>query len=180
MGMSQEMEVLTSHDSQDWLTPPFYIELVREVLGEIDLDPASHPVSQEWIKAKECWTSKGLESLWDIGDRTRVFCNPPYGKTGSKSNQGLWSMFMHIEYSYKRIEEGILLINSTHGYSWYEDIWRLYPCCLLRERIKFLYPWNGEALESGQAKKGQTLVYFGDNIRKFNNVFKSHGRIILP
>lgn len=63
--MSQPMSILTSHQSQDWYTPPKYIELVREVLGTIELDPASDELPQEWIQAKNYWTKGSPEKRWN-------------------------------------------------------------------------------------------------------------------
>jgi len=36
--MSQPMQVLTSQQSVEWYTPLQYVEMVREVLGDIELD----------------------------------------------------------------------------------------------------------------------------------------------
>lgn len=175
--MTQPMSVLTSHASVEWYTPPQIIDLVREVLTEIDLDPASDPTPQKWIKANRIYNKDGLDLEWSA--RT-VFCNPPYGKiNGIGSNQGAWSSKMHIEYTYGNFGQGILLINSTHGYSWYEWITREHPVCQWRDRIRFIKP-DGTA--GGQAKRGQTFVYFGADPSRFIEVFgvESFGRILLP
>lgn len=182
MTQSQPMQVLTSHESQDWFTPPSYIELVKQVIGNIDLDPAGHHKAQEWINADMYWVVEGLRASWLVnGLPCRVFCNPPYGKNGGQSNQGIWSRKMDSEYELGHVIEGILLINSTHGYKWYEEIYNKYPCCLLKQRVRFWYIGeDGDLYEGGQAKRGQTFIYFGKNISKFVDVFKPHGRILLP
>ena len=36
----------------EWYTPAKHIELVRSVLGEIDLDPASHPFAQQTVRLR--------------------------------------------------------------------------------------------------------------------------------
>lgn len=51
--MNQDMEVRVSQTSTEWYTPLSYIKLVKEVLGEIDLDPASCKISQSYIKAND-------------------------------------------------------------------------------------------------------------------------------
>jgi ParB family chromosome partitioning protein len=172
--MQQAMAVLTSHETAEWYTPPKYVELARAVLGEIDLDPASDALPQTWIKAIRYYARgyDGLSRFW-FGN---IWLNPPYGKTGGKSNQAVWSAKMVDEYENGRITEGILLVNSTHGYKWYEELWTRYPVCLVRERIRFFKP---DGTEGGQAKRGQTFVYFGSNVERFAEVFSSIGRIIL-
>lgn len=172
--MSQPMSVLTSHESAEWYTPPYVIEMVRAVLMEIDLDPASSPVADKWIKANRYWTEDGLNRPWRA---TTVFCNPPYGKVDGKSCQAVWSEKMRQEYVAGHFEQGILLINSTHGYKWYEEIWERYTCCLARERIRFIKP---DCTVGGQAKRGQTFVYFGVYDTLFGHVFERLGRIIRP
>jgi len=44
--------VLTSSASDEWYTPPETIALAREVMGGIDLDPASSEMAQGWIQAE--------------------------------------------------------------------------------------------------------------------------------
>ena len=69
-----------SHNSgeTEWYTSSEIIELARSVLGQIDLDPASHPDAQKVIQAKLYFTAKenGLELEW-FG---RVWLNPPYAQ----------------------------------------------------------------------------------------------------
>ncbi len=62
----------------EWYTPQDYIEAARFVLGEIDLDPATHAVAQDWIQAKEFFTEQddGLTKEW----HGRVWLNPPYSR----------------------------------------------------------------------------------------------------
>jgi hypothetical protein len=59
----------------EWFTPAIWVERVREALGEIDLDPASHAIAQQTIRAKTFFTTadNGLKRSW-FG---RVWLNPP-------------------------------------------------------------------------------------------------------
>src|SRR5690242_5917141 len=136
MAQSQPMQIITSHQSQDWYTPPYIVDAVREVLGRITLDPASSAVPQQWIKADWFYgiEDDGFALEWDA---KTVFLNPPYGKTAGSSNQAAWSGAMVERFLLGQFEQGILLINSTHGYKWYEELWTRYTVCLARERIKF-------------------------------------------
>ncbi len=65
-----------SHDGDEWSTPPEVIESARQVLGTIDLDPATNPTAQGWIRATRIFTKteNGLLHPW----RGRVWLNPPY------------------------------------------------------------------------------------------------------
>ena len=78
-----ELKARANHLAQgtgavEWYTPQDYVEAARFVLGAIDLDPASAPRAQEWIKAKTFFTEQddGLTKEW----RGRIWLNPPYTK----------------------------------------------------------------------------------------------------
>lgn len=174
-GMSQAMSVLVSYETAEWYTPPEFIGMVRRVLGRIDTDPATCAMANTWIKAPVCFTSEndGLSQSW----HGTVFLNPPYGKTDGKSNQDIWSKKLEAEFLSGNTTEAILLVNSTHGYKWYEYLWHRYPVCKVTDRIRFIKP---DGSVGGQAKRGQTFVYFGNNVEKFQEVFQSIGRLIYP
>lgn len=60
----------------EWYTRPEIIDLDREVLGQIDVDPASNEIAQEWIKADTFFTedTNGLDKHW----KGKVWVNQPY------------------------------------------------------------------------------------------------------
>jgi hypothetical protein len=64
-----------SMDNPEWFTPTAYVEAAREVLREIDLDPASHPDANKIVRAREFYRDSGEARSW-FG---RVFVNPPGG-----------------------------------------------------------------------------------------------------
>lgn len=175
MSQSQPMTILASHKEVEWYTPEEpYIKMVREVLGDIELDPASNEMANGWIKATSFYTEKedGLKQEWKA---QTVFLNPPYSKTAGKSNQAVWSQKMADEFRAGNFKEGILLVNTTNGYGWYEDLYRAYPVCLVRERIRFI---NEAGVQGGQAKRGQTFVYMGAEEDRFRAVFQRIGRCL--
>lgn len=173
--MRQDMAVLTSHQSEEWYTPSRYVDLARRVLGVITLDPASDAYPQQWIRAETFWTKadSGLERDW-FG---KVWLNPPYGKDAGRSLQKVWSDKLACEVETGRVDEAVLLVNSKHGYKWYEDLWRKYAVCCAQERIRFIRPDGSDA---GQAKCAQTFVYFGPNRKRFEQVFSVIGRVLMP
>jgi hypothetical protein len=173
--MSQPMRLLTSHVTEEWYTPPSFVELARLVMGGIDLDPASNATAQAWVQAARYYDERanGLNFDW----HGRVWLNPPYGKTNGKSNQEVWSKRLEYEYTRGHVQAGVLLVNSTHGYKWYEQLWLRWPVCLVRDRIRFIKP---DGTQGGQAKRGQTFVYFGSNVQAFERVFSAVGRVVHP
>ena len=81
------------------------------------------------------------------------------------------------EYTRGDVTAAVLLVNSAPGYAWWEQLWRLRPVVMLRERLRFVQA-NGQP--DGQAKKGQTVAYFGHDTRAFINAFGDLGRVVLP
>ena len=165
--MSQPMSILTSQGTIEWYTPPDIIERARALLGAIDLDPASSDVAQRWIQATTYYTAESAQRPW----AGRVWLNPPFDDTPA------WVDRLDSEYIHGDVTAAVLLVNSAPGYIWWEDLWRRRPICMLRERLSF---WTPEGKEGGQAKKGTTIAYYGDDVATFRRTFSAIGRVILP
>ncbi len=173
---SQAVQVTVfSHESVEYYTPQEYIEAAREVLGEIDLDPASCEAAQEWIQARIYYTKEqdGLFLPWS----GRVWLNPPYSKTGGESNQALWSQRLQAEYMAGNVAEAVLLVKAALGYKWFDELWYKWPVCFARERISFV---REDGSDEGQSKQGTAFLYFGRRESAFRQVFSRIGRVILP
>lgn len=175
-GPSQAVAVTVfSSESVEYYTPSEYIEATREVMGDIDLDPASCKAAQEVIGATQYYTKEdnGLEQAWE----GRVWLNPPYGKIGNESSQGHWGQKLLDEYRDGDVSEAILLVKAATGYEWFEKLWDELPVCFARERISFIRE-NGD--NDGSSKQGTAFFYLGENIDQFIDVFTQFGRIVLP
>ena len=167
--MEEIGEILSKEKpSFEWYTPPKFIEMARSVLGEIDLDPASNPIAQGWIKAGKFYTEhdNGLIQPW----HGRVWCNPPYNK--------FTKMFVcrGLElYQAKEVESCIFLINRT-GAHWFTDMVDQFDAiCAVRKRISFLNPL-GEL--EGQPRYYNDFLYLGKDVKKFKKIFSEVGRIM--
>ncbi|MEI6047047.1 MAG: DNA N-6-adenine-methyltransferase [Chloroflexota bacterium] len=175
MPPSQQMRLLTSSETNEWYTPPAYTDAAREAMGSIELDPASNPVAQLWIKADRCFTAadNGLEQNWAA---KTLYCNPPYGLINGRSGAGLFSAKLINEYEAGNIGQAILLVFATPGYSWFNDLMG-YPMCFCRQRISFIPASSSPVTVSGAAKKGSVFVYFGSNTGRFKWAFSQFGPI---
>ena len=174
-GLSQPMSVLLSHKEVEYYTPSIYVDAARNLMGAIDLDPASCEAAQLNIKANKFYTAfdDGLSKEW----HGRVWLNPPYSKTGGKSNQEIWATKLADEYTVGNVTEAILLVKSALGYKWFENLWDKWPVCFARERLSFI---RNDGTDKGQSKHGTAFFYLGKNIDKFTEVFKEFGRIVFP
>lgn len=163
------IKALTSSESNEWYTPKKYIAAVRKVLGEIDLDPASHPMANDTVKAKGYFTldDDGLEHDW----RGRVFLNPPYGD--------LVAPFVNKavgEYEAGHISEAIVLVNAhSTDASWFQGLFG-YLLCFTDHRINF---YNSADLEpSTGSTHGSVFIYLGSNEAKFADAFHQFGAVL--
>jgi ParB family chromosome partitioning protein len=145
------VRLLKSSNSNEWYTPRRYIEAAREVLGRIDLDPASCDLAQEVVRAEGYFTKDddGLKQEW----RGCVWCNPPYGRAvGDFVRKGVWA------YERGEVEAIIFLLNaSAVGTKWFRPLWR-YTLCFTDHRINFDTP-DGRATGSTNSS---VFVYLGD------------------
>lgn len=175
-GAAQQTQVtMFSHESVEWYTPKEIIELARQVMGDIDLDPASSDEAQAHIKAHSYFTEKedGLSLAW-LG---KIWLNPPYSKTGGRSNQDIWAEKLITEYQEGHVIEAILLVKAALGYQWFEELWDIWPACFARKRLSFI---KNDGDDEGESKQGTALFYFGSNLERFIEVFSSIGRITVP
>jgi ParB family chromosome partitioning protein len=165
-----------SSETYEWFTPDRFLVAVREVLGAIDLDPASCAEANREVRAAHIYTLEddGLLQSW-LG---RVFCNPPYGWDDHHvSRQEVWSKKFAAEYASGNVSEGILLVNAQTGEQWFQHLWR-YPICFTDHRIRFKQP-EGAPKKDGPTH-GSVFVYFGSHDDTFTRVFRQFGRIVLP
>lgn len=84
------MNVQHSAASVLWYTPDVVLDAVREVLGDIELDPASDAYGNSRVGAARFLTEgdNGLLAPW--GKPRSVFLNPPGGKVGNRSQTELF------------------------------------------------------------------------------------------
>jgi len=153
----------------NWYTPEKYIELSREVMGSIDLDPASCNEANKIVKADKFYTKDedGLLQPW-YGN---VFCNPPY----NFPNVEMFSEKMVDSYKSGKIKQGILLTHSSTDTRWWHIAFMSSSAiCFTLGRINFL---NANASEKISPLKGQTFMYFGENTDRFSESFKTIGSI---
>jgi phage N-6-adenine-methyltransferase len=152
----------------EWFTPDEYLDAARRVLGGIDLDPASHPLAQERIKACRFFTAaeNGLAHPWP----GRVWLNPPYAR-------GLIDAFvlkLVDEVWAGRVTAAILLTHNYTDTGWFHAAANAAQAfCLLSGRVHFIAPSGDECSPT----QGQVFFYFGADVVRFAEVFGRLGAI---
>lgn len=140
-------------------TPKNIIDKVREVLGEIDLDPASCDLAQETVQATKYYTKEtdGLDKPW----KGRIFLNPPYGAEIKQFTNKLIDELPNIE-------SAILLTNDQTDTDWWQKCAKNASLIFMKDgRFNFYTSTNDKT----SPMNGQTIFYYGKNSARFNSVF---------
>ena len=150
----------------EWFTPPEYIGAAREVLGTIDLDPASHPQAQETVRAGKFFTKSenGLIHPW-FG---RVWLNPPYAQPYIAE----FVAKLCLESRDNRVTAAIMLTHNYSDTAWHhEAASHAAAFCEPRGRIRFIAPDGSLAAPT----QGQRFFYFGSDVARFAQIFSRFG-----
>jgi ParB family chromosome partitioning protein len=156
-------------DSDERYTPPWLAELARQVLGAIDLDPASCAIANQTIGAAAYYdkAQSGLDQPW----AGRVWLNPPY------STPRPWAERLIREYARGHVTAALLLLNADPGTHIQQQLARAYPCCQLAGRGDFFRP---DGTTEGNNRYAQTVFYLGRAVESFVAVFDRSGAVQLP
>lgn len=169
-----ELMVAENHRAEgtgenEWYTPAEYIEMARDVLGDIDLDPASSDVAQQWIRAEQYFSKAddGLAKQW----HGRVWLNPPYAQPFIAQ----FASKMVGERLSGRVSAAVMLTHNYTDTGWFHELAAVADAiCFTRGRIKFVDE-DGEPCAPTQ---GQAFFYFGNAVAKFAETFTDIGFVV--
>lgn len=168
-------KAITSSQSVEWYTPPNIINLVKQVMDTIHIDPASSDRAQQWIDAETYYTARdnGLIKPW----RGNLWLNPPYGSKNHRTGHygiSAWCEKAIADYDRGFILQGIVLVGGTSA--GVRQLRQRFIRCEPTKRILFL--------TSDQSKLSPppppTFYYLGDSSDCFKAVFSSIGDLSVP
>jgi phage N-6-adenine-methyltransferase len=155
--------------SDEWYTPLHYIDLARQVLGALDVDPATCLFAQSRIGAAKYYTKEndGLSQPW----HGRVWLNPPYSRVEEFVDK------LRREIASGNVTAAIMLVNNFSDTAWFHQAASAASAlCFPRGRI-FFEREDGPADSPLQA---QCFFYYGKDVAGFRKVFASIGLVVTP
>lgn len=153
----------------EWYSPAEVVGAAREVMGGIDLDPASSPIANKSVGAATYYTVRdnGLTRPW-FG---RLWMNPPYGRQGPRFVR----RFVE-EFTAGRVEQGVLLLGVHHTFTrWAQPLRALAPIrCEPPGRLRF----TNERGELGNPEHASVVLGIGVDRDLFRVAFEPLGEIV--
>ncbi|MCG9576039.1 hypothetical protein L1D14_07280 [Vibrio tubiashii] len=188
----------------EYYTPFDWVEPAREVLGYIDLDPASSLIANETVKAQRFFdmATDGLKQRWDADT---IFMNHPFhrgekacpsdrskcrkkncipSRSKKKKTRG-----HHIDYdipsNHDWINKFISEFEAGHFKSGIcitfantSETWfrklLKYPQCFPEGRVHYRKP---DGTVNKNVTKGSVLTYLGPDVARFYEVFSRYGDV---
>lgn len=164
--------VLRNTGNNEWFTPGYIVDAAREVMGSIDVDPAScETANTRHVHADTFYSEDddGLLNDW-LGN---VWMNPPY-------SAGLLPKFIEkldSQISVGNVTQATILVNNATETRWCQKIFKMSDAaCFLRGRVQF-YRHDGT---TGPPLQGQVVFYVGGNQHRFAEVFSPLGEVLIP
>jgi ParB family chromosome partitioning protein len=161
--------VANNTGNNEWYTPPEIIEAAREVMGSIDVDPASCATANEWIRATTYFDAQtdGLVQRWN----GKVWLNPPYA-------QPLLTDFVDAllaKVKAQEVSQACVLVNNATETRWFQALGAAsVAVCFMEGRVRYIDASGSPALTPLQ---GQAVAYFGLEVPTFCKVFARFGLV---
>lgn len=163
--------------STHWCTPLKYVDAVKSVFeGRISLDPCSNQFSivhadKEYFLPE----TDGLSESWNF---PTIYVNPPYG-SDRKHGTTIKNWIAKCEKAFREHGAEVLALIpvATNTRHWKDYIWGKATaiCFLYDTRLRFLVEGKDEGKGAPMAC---AMVYWGDNLDLFLEVFKEHGAVV--
>lgn len=163
--------------ANEWYTPAHVIEAARQVMGGIDLDPASCETAQEVVRAERWYgvDDDGLDRNWS----GRVWMNPPYSLKGEYALD-VWITRLQRDFRSGAVDEAVMLINNVaDSQAGASALAESSAACFTCPRLKFKRPGAMDA----NPPLGQMILLYShreEAVAEFARVFGGIGTVVVP
>lgn len=147
-------------DADNWRTPKDFLDRVKEVLVEIDLDPCADPDHSVPAQFHFAEPYDGLIRPW----YGCVYMNPPYSQMLD------WALKLTHEIERGHVQEAIALVPARPGSRWWRTLSQNSLLCLINGRLTFVDAPAAAPFPSA-------VFYFGANPEHFAYWFRSIGEL---
>jgi hypothetical protein len=149
----------------EYYTPIELVNAAREVMGSIDLDPASSEQANKLIKALRFYSENGLDKPW-FGN---VWMNHPFSRT----NNPLWINNLVDWYESRIGLQACCITFAATSEKWFRPLLN-YQQCFIHGRTNYYLP---DGTKKAGVTKGSVITYLGENTDKFKEVFSQFGTV---
>lgn len=198
------LNIRHSSESAEHYSPRKLVEAAREVLGVIQLDPASCLIANKTVRALTFFDyhADGFSRVW----HGNVFCNPPGGKDEGGSRQKAWWYKLAEEWTTRRVNAAIFvgfsleILQTTQVKAPATLPPPLhFPFCVPQVRVKYSHPVAPDGVQSSlrgieqETEVGESpphasvIVYLPPReetktrVLHFHEVFsRTFGRVVVP
>ncbi|PSW53048.1 hypothetical protein [Photobacterium leiognathi] len=180
----------------EWYTPDLWVNAAREVMGSIELDPASSFTANLTVLADRYFDQQtdGLAQPWIANTlwmnhpfhRGEAPCPSDRSKCKKKScvSRGYhidkaipsnmdWVNKLISEYQAGNVREAICISFASTSEGWFRKLLK-YPQCFPDGRVQYHKP-DGSLVNN--VTKGSCITYLGPNYLTFADVFKRFGTV---
>ncbi len=160
---------LINQDSGDfeYYTPVKIVDMAREVMGHITLDPFSSEKANEQVKAEFYFdgSKDGLTQDWFCN----VWMNHPFDREmNKKCIEKLVKSYLNDE-----IWQACCITFAATSEAWFRPL-LAYPQCFIHGRTNYYLP---DGTKKKGVTKGSVVTYLGDNVESFKEVFSRIGTV---
>ncbi|MGI2152626.1 hypothetical protein ACROAK_07065 [Shewanella oncorhynchi] len=176
----------------EYYTPQPWPQLASQLMGGIDLDPASNDIANASINAKTIFTKEidGLAQPW----HGTVWMNHPFHrgeqpcptkckkkaciKRGHHIDKPIpgnsdWINKVIYEYESGHIKEAVIITFCNSSEGWFLPLLK-YSQCFPHGRVHYK---KADGSKADSCTKGSVITYIGKNTAEFARLFGEHGTI---
>lgn len=163
--------------SQDWGTPPKYVDAIREFFGgTIHFDPCSNRYSI--VNACTEYSLPDHDGLKESWNFPTIYVNPPYG-IDHKHETNIKDWLRKCEEAHRLYQSEVLALVpvATNTGHWKKYVFgkAVAICFLYDTRLRFLI--RGKDAGKG-APMSCAMVYWGRDFERFSQVFMRFGAVL--